>query len=442
MNKGKILNGSYLIVQEIGRGGMGVLYLARHKLMPKMFAIKSLLPELAPNKDLRLRFLAELNTHCQMDHPNIVQVTDCFEEHEQLYVVMEYVAGSSFEKKIKDEGRLPEAKALSMMRQILEAIQHAHNKDIIHRDIKPSNILIGEDGRPRVTDFGIAIVNNASRLTSSPNTPIGTACYMSPEQIRTPLAIDHRSDIYALGILLYEMLTGDVPFDGETEFAIQEKQVGYHAPNPRERFTDISEPVVRIIHKAMEKKAEARYQSCAEFIKAINALIDTKPRLPIWKITAVSLGLAIPLGLTIYAMIPKERITETINVADPKQQQDAAFAIIQAASEQTVIFCTKQTELPLKKSNLVIAEKNGFFDVIDGLKNQIHDIESTITDSQAKYANFVDELTKMPTDIVDGEFTRYKNLLEQTGRANQTEKAENVHEAVQAGKANIKPSCQ
>lgn len=433
MQVGKILHDNYLIDKELGAGGMGVVYLARHKMMAKKFAIKSLRPELAPNKELRTRFLAELNTHSQMEHQNIVQVTDCFEENDLLYVVMEYISGCNLDTKIKEEGRIKELDALNLMRQILEAMQYAHQKNIIHRDIKPLNILIGEDGRPRVTDFGIAIVSNVSRLTRSSSQAIGTACYMSPEQIKTPLEIDHRSDIYALGILLYEMLTGEVPFDGDTEFVIQDQHVNRQVPNPHQRYSDISEAAARIIIKAMEKDRAKRYQSCAEFIQDIDKIIRPKAKLPLWKIIALSLVLT----AAIYPFLP-ERFK-----IDPKQQHDTAFAMIEASSEQSVIFCTKNQELPLKKEALGIAEQNGFFDLVDAYKKQINDIETTLEDSRGKYVHFVNELKKIPADIVKDEFDRYKNQLEQTGRSNQTAKATQVLLAMQTEEAiEISQSCQ
>ncbi len=431
MNKGDILQGRYRIEKELGKGGMGVVYLAGHKFMPKMFAIKSLLPGLVQSEDLKQRFLAELNTHSQMEHPNIVQITDCFEENSQLYVVMEYVNGTDLERKIKNEGRLQETKALNLLRQVLEALQYAHQKNFIHRDIKPSNILIGADGRPRVSDFGIAILNSATRLTNMSSAPIGTSWYMSPEQIRTPLSIDHRSDIYSLGILLYEMLSGNVPFDGETEFSIQEQQVSAPVPNLRLRHTDISEATMRIIRKAMEKNVAMRYQSCTEFIKDIDKLI--RPSVRRWKMAALGFSLAIPLGVAIYINKPK--------TIDPKQQHDTAFAMLQGATEQSVIFCTKRTELPSKQINLEISEKNGYFDMIDAYKKQIHDVETTMTDSTSKYIGFVGQLKVIPAEIVDEEFNRYKKQLTQTDRIDQIGKAESVREAYQTGSINIEQSC-
>ena len=441
MNEGDILQGRYRIEKEIGRGGMGVLYLAGHNLMPRKFAIKSLLPGMVQSRELRERFLAELNNHSQMEHPNIVQVTDCFEENDQLYVVMEYVDGTDLEKKIKNAGRLKELEALKILRDILEAVQYAHKKNIIHRDIKPSNILIGSDNRPRVTDFGIAILSNARRLTSTSSAPIGTPCYMSPEQIRTPMNIDHRSDIYSLGILLYEMLSGDVPFDGETEFSIQEQQVSSPVPTSRLLSAGISESVARIIRKAMEKDAAMRYQDCAAFIKDIDAFINP-PRLRPWKIIALSLGLAVILGIIIYAFIPKEVIFNTVEVTDPKQQHETAYTMIEGATEQAVFFCTKQAELPLKLTNLKIAEKNGYFDLIDSYKNQIHEIEATMADSTSKYAGFISQLKTIEASIVDEEFQRYKEHLNQTGRANQIGKTEHIRQAKQTGRIDIEPSCK
>ena len=240
MKEGDILQGKYWIEKEIGKGGMGVLYLARHKDLPRRYAIKVLSPTLMQNEESKQRFLGEAHRQSLLSHPNIVQVIDCFEENEQRYIVMEYFEGTNLEQKIEDQGKIQESEALQLLRPVLQAMQYAHEHDIIHRDIKPSNILIGTDNKPMLTDFGIAVLTSAPRLTGVSRMPIGTPGYMSPEQIRSPLSIDHRSDIYSIGIVLYEMLTGEALFDGETEFAIAEQQTQLSMPDARLRRAGVS----------------------------------------------------------------------------------------------------------------------------------------------------------------------------------------------------------
>lgn len=245
----------YEIQKEIGKGGMGVVYLAKHVSLPKLFAIKRLSPELGKVQEFRERFLEEANNQAQLDHPNIVQVTDLFEEDGHFYFVMDYVDGKDLDDRIRKLGKLEEFEALKLLRGLLEALQFAHDKNIVHRDVKPSNILITKDGRPRITDFGIAILLGGRRFTSTPGQANGTPWYMSPEQIQTPHNIDHRSDIYSLGIVLYEMLAGEVPFGNheESEFNVKEQQIKAHFPDPRQKNPNISSGIVKMIRRLWRK---------------------------------------------------------------------------------------------------------------------------------------------------------------------------------------------
>src|SRR5262249_55250438 len=227
---------NFRIISEIGEGGMGVVYLAEHRELPKRFAIKSLSSALSGDPRFRERFYREARNQALLDHPNIVQVTDFFEEYNQFFLVMEYVDGQDLSKLIKARGQLSQNEALSIFEDILKGVEFAHSKSIIHRDIKPSNVLIDKNGRARIMDFGIAILAGAGekRFNTTRGT-VGSPCYMSPEQIIHPPDVDRRSDIYSLGIVLYEMLAGDVPFDGETDFNIENQQINSPAPDPRQK---------------------------------------------------------------------------------------------------------------------------------------------------------------------------------------------------------------
>jgi serine/threonine protein kinase len=470
MKEGDILQGKYLIEREIGRGGMGVLFFSRHKDLPLKFAIKCLPPALMQDEQSKERFLGEAHKQSLLSHPNIVRVIDCFEEYEQRFIVMEYVEGTNLEQKIKNEGSLQETEALQMLRPVLEAMQYAHDHNIIHRDIKPSNILIGLDNKPMLTDFGIAVLTSASRLTDISNTtrtPIGTLGYMSPEQMISH-NIDHRSDIYSFGIVLYEMLTGKALFDGETDFAISEQQKKLSIPDTYLSKAGISKSTVRVLRKALELQISKRYQTCAEFIQDI----DVPPAPQLKKLTLVT-GLLLCLGIVSYYSFPKdtllklaniitewtsskpnltvqnlpskpEKVTNTVTkeIPDIKQQRDTAFAMIQAATEQVVIYCTKKAELPAKLSNLAISEKNGYFDLKKKYSKQIDDMNKTMNDSKSKYKDFVGKLNKIPATVVNEEFNHYTKQLMETERTDQKGKAETVRKAFQNGDLNIEIGCQ
>ena len=269
---GKTLR-NFRIVSVIGEGGMGVVYLAEHVRLPKRFAIKSLSRALGGNPDFRRRFYAEAQKQALLDDPNIVQVKDFIEESGEFFLVMEYVDGQDLSRLIKGRGRLPEADALPIVRDILKGLAFAHAKGLVHRDIKPSNVLVDQSGRARIMDFGIAIMaGGVEKSLTAAGAMISSPWYMSPEQIMSPREVDQRADIYALGIVLYEMLTGGVPFDAETPFGVEEQQIRIPAKDPREKNPEVSEDVARIVLKAMAKDPGERFQNCQEFAEALDAI--------------------------------------------------------------------------------------------------------------------------------------------------------------------------
>lgn len=252
------------IVSELGRGGMGVVYLAEHLQSRKKVAVKSFFPELIRDPLFRERINRGVKILARLYHPYIIQYTDLFEESGQLFLVMEYVEGKELSSLIKQKGKLSEEEALPIIRDILSGLGFAHSEGIIHRDMKPSNVMVGNDGRTRIMDFGIAFTEWEKRSI--------VRSYTSPEQIRHPEDIDHRSDIYSVGIIMFEMLTGDVPFDGDRVSNVLERQLNAPASEPVERNPEIAAALSKIILKAMEKRPEQRYQSCEEFLQSIITL--------------------------------------------------------------------------------------------------------------------------------------------------------------------------
>lgn len=267
---GKTIRKNLRIVSEIGRGGMGVVFLAEHITLGKAFAVKSLGREFTGSAKFRDRFYKEAQAQARLEHPNIVQVTDFFDEDGKFYLVMEYVDGKGLDEVIKRKGRIPEKLALSIFKGMLDGLNFAHVKGVIHRDLKPSNIIVDENGTAKIMDFGIAILSDEQRLTGLP-AGMGTALYMSPEQINRPETIDHRTDVYSSGIILYEMLTGVVPYVGKTDYAVKQQHLESRIPDPREKNPEIPDRLSGIIRKALEKLPLHRFDGCGDFLESIEA---------------------------------------------------------------------------------------------------------------------------------------------------------------------------
>lgn len=264
-----ILN--YKIIQLIGEGGMGSVYLAEHTQFHRQVAIKALLPQYVKNEEIRLRFKNEAATMAHLQHPNIVSLHDYIEDETGLYLIMEYVQGKPLDEYIQEvTGPMPEDKAVPIMLQVLSAFEYAHKQKVVHRDIKPANILICDDGTAKVLDFGIArlLGENNQNLTRT-GTQMGTVFYMSPEQVQGKKA-DHLSDIYSLGITFYQMLTGVNPYRGATtDYEVYNKIVKEDLPDPNSIYPGIPPYFKTILKKALEKNKEDRFQSCDEFSEAI-----------------------------------------------------------------------------------------------------------------------------------------------------------------------------
>jgi tRNA A-37 threonylcarbamoyl transferase component Bud32 len=277
---GQTIHGNILIQSLIGEGAMGAVYLAENVELPdRQYAVKVLLNPITNAPMFQERFNEEARNQSILDHPNIVHVHDFFKEAGRYYLLMDYVDGEPLSKVI-ERGKLDEKRATEIMDGVLRGLNCAHEHGIVHRDVKPSNILIDKSGRARLTDFGIAIRAGEMRLTSTGISAVGTAAYMSPEQIRTPGKIDHLADVYSAGIVLFEMLTGDVPFHGETDFAVHQQQVKARPPNPRIINSTISARVTRIIALALAKNPRDRIQGCEQFRRMLAGEVD--PPFP-WK---------------------------------------------------------------------------------------------------------------------------------------------------------------
>lgn len=269
---GKILGNRYEILEQIGSGGMAFVYKAKCHLLKRIVAVKILKPEFNDDEEFVKRFGIEAQSSASLSHPNIVSVYDVGKEDDIYYIVMEYIDGTTLNKYIEKKGRLEWKEAIKIAIQICLAIQHAHKNFIVHRDIKPQNIMLSKDGRVKVTDFGIARATTAATITMSGST-LGSVRYFSPEQARGGY-IDEKSDLYSLGVVMYEMITGKPPFDGDAPVSIALKQIQNQAVPPAELIKKLPAGVNGIIMKAMEKDPKMRYGSAGEMLDDMYSVFE------------------------------------------------------------------------------------------------------------------------------------------------------------------------
>ena len=273
LEAGRTLNGRYKIKSLIGTGGMAAVYLAKDLILDRLVAIKVLRLDFRQNDDAMRRFRREALSATQLTHPNIVGVYDVGQSQEMNYIVMEYVEGTDLKDYVRQKGALHPIEAVRIMMQIVSAIAAAHQNRIIHRDIKPQNILIDKEGNVKITDFGIAVALSDTSLTQT-NTLLGSVHYLSPEQARGGMATI-QTDIYALGIVLYELLTGKVPFDGESAVSIALKHFQEPLPTIVNPIAMVPQSLENIVLKATAKDPMHRYRSCYEMFQDLKTCLDS-----------------------------------------------------------------------------------------------------------------------------------------------------------------------
>jgi non-specific serine/threonine protein kinase len=261
--------GHYRIIEKIGAGGMGEVYLAEDTHLKRQVALKFLPPHLCQDEDCRARFKREAQAAANLDHPNIVTIHEVSEYQGRPFFAMQHVEGGALRDLIKEE-ELQMEKVISLAIQMCEGLEKAHEAGIIHRDIKPSNIVIDSDGRPKLLDFGLAAIQGTDKLTKTGST-LGTTGYMSPEQIQVK-EVDQRSDLFSFGVMLYQMIAGRLPFKGDTEAATLNSVLN-DIPEPLSRYkSGVTGDLQRIVTKLLEKNPELRYQSAAGVISDLKRL--------------------------------------------------------------------------------------------------------------------------------------------------------------------------
>ena len=268
---GMMLGDRYEILEKIGTGGMSDVYKAKDHKLNRFVAVKVLKQEFSENTSFVSKFRVEAQAAASLMHPNIVNVYDVGEENGVHFIVMELVEGITLKKYIEKKARLSVKEAVSIAIQACMGLEAAHNNHIIHRDIKPQNIIISKEGKVKVTDFGIAKAATSNTITSN---VMGSVHYTSPEQARGGYS-DERSDIYSMGITLFEMLTGRVPFNGDTTVAIAIKQIQEPMPSPRDFVPEIPVSVEQIVLKCTQKSPDRRYQSVGDLISDLKKSLVT-----------------------------------------------------------------------------------------------------------------------------------------------------------------------
>jgi tRNA A-37 threonylcarbamoyl transferase component Bud32 len=257
------------LMSVLGAGGMSVVYRARHRVTQQEVAVKILPPELATHDELKARFVEEARVLARLEHPNITSLNNFCETGGRLCLIMQFVDGVTFEHKIVGGGKVPPMEVVKIGIEVCKALEYAHGQNVVHRDIKPSNVLIRSDGAVKVTDFGIAKIIGASRLTSTGQT-MGTVRYMSPEQVRGKTVLAP-SDIYSLGVTMYEGLAGRTPFEGETQFEIMQQHLSKKPPQLARFGVAVPPSLEKLLQTAMAKEPKDRFADATAMRAALEA---------------------------------------------------------------------------------------------------------------------------------------------------------------------------
>jgi serine/threonine-protein kinase len=345
---GKRISGRYKILEVIGGGGMANVYLAKDMILEREVAMKVLRFDFSNDDEFIKRFRREAQSATSLAHPNVVSIYDVGEEDGIYYIVMEYVDGQTLKQYIQQFAPIHPRKAVNIMVQIVSAIQHAHDNQIIHRDIKPHNILIDHQGNVKVTDFGIAMALSSTTITQT-NSVLGSIHYLSPEQARGGLA-NNKSDIYSIGIVLFELLTGRLPFDGESAISIALKHLQSETPSPKRWNPDIPQSLENIILKATAKDPFHRYGSAEEMEKDLETAFDvnriSEPRFSIPEDFEATKALPIITNES----IEQSKIEDTIVHSPIDIQKEESKTI----NKQTKKLAKKEKKPKKRKSKLAI----------------------------------------------------------------------------------------
>jgi serine/threonine protein kinase len=275
-----LIVGRYIILERIGSGSMGRVYRAHHVMMDRVVALKIIAPEISSNERVVARFQREMKLVGRLDHPNVVRAFDADQINRVLYIVMEYVAGASLSERLKQKGPIPAVEMIDYAAQAALGLAHAHEQGIVHRDIKPSNILLNEDRRIKILDLGLGVLmeaDSAATFATADGIAVGTVDYMSPEQA-CGREVDGRSDLYGLGCSMYHLMSGKLPFPGDSPIERLGKRIGGRHTPITEYLPEMPASFVRVLDKLLAHKPHERYATAAEAAKALQSLIRPKIR--------------------------------------------------------------------------------------------------------------------------------------------------------------------
>jgi serine/threonine protein kinase len=269
-----VLSGRYRLESKLGSGGMSTVYLALDEVLDRPVAVKLLHREISEEADQLERFRREARAAARLSHPNLVGVIDAGEDDGRPYIVFEYIEGQTLKRCIQEKGGLPVDEAVAYAIEIGRGLTAAHARKLVHRDVKPQNVLIDPDGRAKVTDFGIARSLEQKGMTATGRV-LGTTDYVSPEQAMGE-DVDERSDVYSLGVVLYEMLTGDVPFQAETQVAVAMKHVNEPMPDVQAKRPEVSAVVASVVDRSTTKDPRDRYSTVAEMVRDLEQTLEVE----------------------------------------------------------------------------------------------------------------------------------------------------------------------
>ncbi len=271
---GTVLSGRYRIETKLGSGGMSTVYLAQDEVLDRPVAVKLMHREISEEADQLERFRREARAAARLSHPNLVSVIDAGEDEGRPYIVFEYIEGQTLKQRITERGRLEIDEAVAYAIEIGRGLLAAHGRKLVHRDVKPQNVLIDPDGRAKVTDFGIARSLEAEGMTATGRV-LGTTDYVSPEQAMGEV-VDERSDVYSLGVVLYEMLTGEVPFSAENQIGVAMKHVNEPLPDVLVKRPEVSAAVASVVDRSTTKDPRDRYNSVGEMVRDLEATLEVE----------------------------------------------------------------------------------------------------------------------------------------------------------------------
>lgn len=400
---GTLVDGRLLIDRALGAGGMGEVFLAHGKTLPDVqFAVKVLRKEYAENAKIVRRLEDEARTQSVFKHDNIVRVFELLSWAGHTCLVMEYVEGESLERRIAQQpDGLGEAEVLNLMVGILKGLNHAHEHAVLHCDVKPGNVLLDAEGRPRITDFGIS---RDFGLVTEGFVKGGSPAYMSPEQVTRPNTLDLRTDVYSSGVLMFEMLTGRLPFPESDEDPFP--QVKGTPLKLRALSPQLDVELEAIVAKALQADRALRYQGCLDFLSAIEARLARKRLrerwLPALAVVAVA-AVVVPAAVYWYRHKAEQEAEQRIREARElalRQQSATIAAATKNAVDNLFSICRDSVRLKNKQAGLETARRQGETDLVPKFQDQLKQIEQNLGDFASAYGTAVGSLAKFDRKFV------------------------------------------